>query len=101
MDEQPWHTGKAKFAINMNGSPVIAQIKEIAGPEKWELRWDDGMNREAETYDRLGDALSRLALLVECGEAHWDKAFNCGEVEHGDRWNEFTNNNINWGWEAK
>lgn len=62
----------------------------------YKLFWTDGVaNDWDETHTTIGAALSRLALLADCGESDWRRTFAYTGADHARNWVAFREDNLN------
>lgn len=71
---------------------VSDAMEETGGQVAFFLTWGDYVaNDWAEAFDNLSDALTRLALLVECDT--YERVFRFDEYEHEQHSQKFLNSN--------
>ena len=76
--------------VKMNLNDVGIVMQYINDGTKVQLWWTDYVaNDLTEVYDTLGQAFSRLALLIECRGNDWDRYFIGEEGFHNQEYRKF------------
>lgn len=76
--------------VKMNLNDVGIVMQYINDGTKVQLWWTDYVaNDLTEVFDTLGQAFSRLALLIECRSNDWDRFFNGDVGFHNQEYRKF------------
>ena len=86
---------KAHEVVNTKFSDFAAIVRYVSDGAKVEIWWTDYVTNEwSEIYDSLAQALTRLALLLECMDSDWEKGFLYNAAQHAAKHLEFSNSNV-------